>query len=223
MNSKLIMISINYDHSKKPNEFGFLEVKKINIGSEIQYKKENEWVVTNHYREFKNDRLKQIALRLDESILPTDNVIIHELNAKEGIRLVLDKRTNLWYQPAKFESTKKDKYYRYSRDNTTIGIMSAGTVAVSIVRNNQIMDKLVINFVPSGLKMKDYEEMIIDLYRIREELVKDEKNLAEIAIRQKKTFLSLEQQVKNLSKAINNICMQPHKTLKLVSRNKKKK
>lgn len=223
MNSKLIMISINYDHSKKPNEFGFLEVKKINIGSEIQYKKENEWVVTNHYREFKNDRLKQIALRLDESTLPTDNVIIHELNAKEGIRLVLDKRTNLWYQPAKFESTKKDKYYRYSRDNTTIGIMSAGTVAVSIVRNNQIIDKLVINFVPSGLKMKDYEEMIIDLYRIREELVKDEKNLAEIAIRQKKTFLSLEQQVKNLSKAINNICMQPHKTLKLVSRNKKKK
>lgn len=222
MEAKVLMIAINYDHSQKPNKFGLLKVEKINVGAEVQRKTRDEWVIPTHYREFKNDRLKQIALRFDESILSTDTVIIHELDGKKSLKLTLDKTNNLWYQQAIFETSKKGKYYRYHRDNTTIGIMNAGTIAISVVRNNQLIDRIIINFVPSGLKMKDYEEMITDLYRIREDLVKSENNFEKVAIRQTKSFMKLEQQLKKLNKAINNISIQPHKKLEINSINKKK-
>lgn len=222
MEAKVLMIAINYDHSQKPNKLGLLNVKKISIGSEVQKKTKNEWIIPTHYREFKNDRLRQVALQFDKSILPTDIVTIHELDGKKSLKLTLDKTNNLWYQQTVFETRKNGNYYRYHKDNVTIGIMNAGTIAISVVRNHQLIDKFIINFVPSGLKIKDYEEMITDLYRIREDLVKGENNFEKVAFRQTKSFIKLERQLKKLNTAINNINIQPHKKLEINTIDKKK-
>lgn len=222
MKARLLMVALDYDHSQRPNEYGMLPIKKINVGSEIQPKKEGEWVIPTHYREVKGDRLRQVALGFDESLLSTDLVIIHEVDGDKGLPLTYNEEKNIWFQNTNFSPNKKGQFFQYATNSTTIGIMNAGTIAVSVIRNHQLLKKLLIHFVPSALKMSDYEEMIVDLYRIREELVRDEKNPAQIAIRQRQTYMQLQNQITRLHKAIKNINLQPHKYLKLVTVKKKK-
>lgn len=222
MKVTLFMVALDYNHSQRPNEYGMLPIKNIDIGSKIQPKKEDEWVIPTHYREGQGDRLRQVAFSFDESLLPTDLVIIHEVDGEKGLQLTYNEEKNIWYQEIVFSPNKKGQYYQYAINQITIGIMNAGTIAVSVIRNNQLLKKIHVHFVPSTLKMSDYEEMIADLYRIREELVRDEKNLAQIAIRQRQTYMQLESQITKLHQAIKNINAQPHKYLKLASVKKKK-
>ncbi|WP_274307952.1 nuclease domain-containing protein [Solibacillus daqui] len=222
MKARLLMVALDYDHKQRPNEFGMLPIKKIDVGSEIQPKKEDEWVIPTHYREAQGDRLRQVALSFDESLLPTDKVIIHEVDGEKDLLLTYDKENNIWYQQTTFSLNKKGRYYQFENKQITIGIMNAGTIAVSVIRDNQLIKKIHIHFVPSALKISDYEEMIADLYRIREELVRDEKNPAQIAIRQRQTYMQLKLQITKLHQAIKNINAQPHKILKLASVKKKK-
>lgn len=222
MKARLLMVAVDYDHSQRPNEYGMLPIKKIDIGSGIQPKKEDEWVIPTHYREVQGDRLRQVALSFDESLLATDKVIIHEVDEKEGLPLTYNEKKNIWFQQTIFSPIKKGRYYQYAINQITIGIMNAGTIAVSVIRDNQCIKKIQLHFVPSALKMSDYEEMIADLYRIRENLVRDEKNHAQIGIRQRQTYMQLESQITKLYQAIKNINEHPHKYLKLASVKKKK-
>lgn len=222
MKAKLLMVALDYNHSQRPNEYGILPVRKIDIGSEIQPKKEDEWVIPTHYREVQGDRLRQVAFSFDEPLFQDDKVIIHEVDGEKGLLLTYNEKRNIWYQNQLFSTIKKGRYYQYASNNIAIGIMNAGTIAVSVIRDNQLIKKIIIHFVPSALKMSDYEEMVADLYRIREELVRDEKNPAQIAIRQRQTYMQLDNQITKLYQAIKNINAHPNKYLKLASVKKKK-
>lgn len=118
-------------------------------------------------------------------------VIIHEIDGEKGIKLIYNEEKNIWYQQTIFSTYKEEQYYQYENDHITIGIRNAGTIAVSVIRNNQLLKKVHIHFVPSSLKMIDYEEMIADLYRIREELVRDEKILLKLRYDKDKLICSL--------------------------------
>lgn len=222
MNVKLLMVAVKYDHSQPPNERGVLPIHNIDVGKEIRSKGEDEWVVPTHYREFRGDKLRQIAFRFDESLLPDDCVIIHGIDEKSEIPLSYSEEHGIWYQQTMFIRRKKGPFYQYALDQITVGIANAGTVAVSIIRDGQLLKRVHIHFVPSSLKISDYEEMVADLYRIREDLVRDERNTAQIAIRQRETYMQLEHQLRQLQQAITRINSQPHKHLTLNTVKKKK-
>lgn len=222
MKAKLLMVGVKYDHSQPPNKQGILPIRNIDVGKEIRSKGEDEWVVPTHYREFKGDELRQVAFRFDEPLLPDDCVIIHGVDEKNKIPLFYYEKHDIWYQQTMFMRRKKGRYYQYALDQITVGIANAGTVAVSIIRDEQLLKRMHIHFVPSSLKISDYEEMVADLYRIREELVRDERNTAQMAIRQRETYMLLERQLQQLQQAITRINSHPHKHLTLKTVKKKK-
>lgn len=221
MKAKLLMVALTYDHSQRPNEFGVLPIQNIDVGKEIRTKGENEWVVPTHYREFKGDKLRQVAFRFDKPLLPNDRVVIHGLDEKNKKLLSYSKEYDIWYQQTTFSLRKQGRFYQYAPDQVTVGIANAGTVAVSIIHDEQLLNRFHINFVPSSLKISDYEEMVADLYRIHEELVRDERNTAQLAIRQRETYMQLEHQLRQLQQAITRINSQPHKHLTLNTMRKK--
>lgn len=221
MHAKLYMISVKYDHSQPPTIQGYLPVNTINIGQELNQRKEKEWVVQTHYRESKNDCMRQIALRFDSPLEQGDRVYLHELSGKTGIPFQYDVTHDVWFQPTLFTKKKVRSYYQYDNNQKLVGLTNAGSVCISVIREKTYLAQYRVCFVPSSLKLRDYEEMVSDLYRIREEFVRDERNVAKMALRQDQVLMTLEEQLEKLKKAIIRIDAQPHAMLKLDSMKKK--
>lgn len=221
MQAKLYMISIKYDHSQPPTINGHLPIKTINIGQELNQNKENEWVVQTHYRESKNDSMRQIAIRFDSPLEQRDHVCLHEFNGTSDFLFQYDVTHNVWFQPTIFTKNKAGSYYKYDNNQTLVGLTNAGSACISVIREKTSLAQYRVCFVPSSLKLRDYEEMVSDLYRIREEFVRDERNIAKMALRQDQVLMTLEEQLKKLKNAIIRINAQPHAMLRLHSMKKK--
>lgn len=223
MHAELYMISVKYKHSELPNEQGYLPITTIDVGQKINERKEGEWVVQTHYRESTNDFIRQIAFRFNSPLEKGDRVYLHEFNGKTGFPFHYDATHDIWFQPTCFEKTKRRgrEYYQYDNNQMLVGLTNAGSVCVSVVRERTCHAQYRVYFVPSSLKLRDYEEMVSDLYRIREEFVRDERNVAKTELRQDHVLMILEEQLEKLRKAIIRIDAQPHAMLKLHSVKKK--
>lgn len=220
MQVELYMIKVWYSHRGKPQKES-LPISSINIGEKIAQKNNYEWVIPNHYRSQNENFMRQIGIRfLDKK----NNVTALSISSPDGnLRsdFVYYPKENIWFEPTRFSKKKRKGYYLFEESSILTGLTNAGTAKLSHEENGQYKDFATIHFIPSSLSIEDYEEMIADLYRIREDFVRDDRNIARVGINSSKVVMELQEQLRKLKIAIKQINASPHTTLELQTTKKK--
>lgn len=217
---EILMIKVRYDHSVKPS-LKLLPIKSINISDKISRKNKEVWVIPNHYRSQNENFIRQIGVRFIDKESNIEKVSIVSPDEKSSHNFVYNSDKNIWFEPTLFSNKKRKSYYLYEESSILTGLTNAGLAKLSCTINGQSNNFATIHFVPSSLPIEDYEEMIADLYRIREELVRDERNVAKLAISSNKVVIELQEQLKNLKNAIKQINANPHTVLELQTTKKR--
>ena len=217
---ELFMIKVRYDHSVKPNQ-KLLSIKSIDIGDKIARKNKEEWVIPNHYRSQNENFMRQIGVRFGDKENNVEKVSIISPDEKSSHNFVYHSDKNIWFEPTLFSNKKRKGYYLYEESSILTGLTNAGTAKLSCTANGQSNNFAAIHFVPSSLPIEDYEEMIADLYRIREDFVRNDRNVAKVAISSNKVLMELQEQLKKLTTAIKQINANPHTILELHTTKKK--
>ncbi|PFA47893.1 hypothetical protein CN391_25835 [Bacillus anthracis] len=220
MHVELYMIFVQYDHSVAPQQ-GLLPILSINIGDKIAPENDQEWVIPNHYRNQNESIMRQIGIRFVDKGRHVKAISIKSPDEMFSNSYVYHSEENIWFEPTRFSTKKRKHYYLYETDSILTGITNAGTAKLRCDEDGQARDFAIIHFVPSSLSIEDYEDMIADLYRIHEDFVRDDRNVAKVAIKSNKVVMELQEQLRKLTSAIKQINVSPHATLKLYTTKKK--
>ena len=220
MKVELYMIKVWYNHEGPPqNEL--LPISSVDIGDKIAQKNKLEWVIPNHYRIQNEKFMRQIGIRFVEN---KDNVPAISISSPDGnfkSDFIYYPQENIWFEPTHFSKKTRNGKYLYKESRILTGLTNAGTAKLSYEVNGQYKDFATIHFIPSSLPIEDYEEMVADLYRIREDLIRDERNIAKVGINLNRVVMELKEQIQNLKLAIKQINANPHSTLELQNTKKK--
>lgn len=217
---ELFMIKVWYDHSIKPKQ-KLLQIKSIDIGDKITRKNKQEWVIPNHYRSQNESFMRQIGVRFVDKKNNVEKVSIISPDEKSSHNFIYHSDKNIWFEPTLFSNKRRKGYYLYEESNILTGLTNVGTAKLSCTAKGQSNNFAIIHFVPSSLPIEGYKEMIADLYRIREDFVRDDRNVAKVAIHSNKVLMELQEQLKKLTIAIRQINANPHEVLELHMTKKK--
>lgn len=220
MYADLYMIKVNYNHNTLPIR-NQLPVRAIDIGDKIPQKNELEWVVPNHYRSQHSDSIRQIGIRFPDIKTHPEIVSISSPDKKNKHDFIYDSKENIWFEPTKFSEKKSKSFFLFDESTVLTGITNAGVGILSYTTNNNSYDFAKIHFIPSSLSISDYEDMIADLYKIREDLIRDDRNIAKTIIKSNKTDMDLRKQLYKLATAIKLVNTNPHALLKMQTTMKK--
>ncbi|WP_416292233.1 nuclease domain-containing protein [Paenibacillus illinoisensis] len=216
------MVKVWYNHGQEPqNEL--LPISSINIGDKIAQNNKNEWVISNHYRSQNENFMRQIGIRF---VSKKSNVTTLSISSPDGnfrSDFYYYPKENIWFEPTHFSKKKRKGYYLFEESRILTGLTNAGSAKLSYEENGQYKDFSTIHFIPSSLPIEDYEEMIADLYRIREDIVRDDRNIARVGINLNlsKVVMELQEQLRKLKVSIKQINANPHSTLTLQTTKKK--
>lgn len=219
MDIELYMIKAWYDHSEKPEQ-KLLPIKDIDVGEQILMKTEREWVVPNHYRSQNQQFIRQIGIRFTGQ-QDVENVWITSPDQQSKREFIYHSQIDIWFEPTLFTDEKERGVYQFDESVILTGIANAGTAELTYSENGTVHHLATIHFVPSSLTMEDYEEMVADLYQIREDLVRDDRNVAKVVIKHMEMAENLEENLNSLTKAIRQIDANPHAVLQLQTIKKK--
>ncbi len=211
---ELYMISVFYDYSIKP-EGGLLPVKFVDIGEKLDNKNSSEWTIRNHYRSHKDGRLRQIGIRFINKKNNVDTAYITSPDNECKNEFVYNKDKDIWLEPTFFSPIKKNNYYIFDQTKLLTGITNAGTANLCCTSEGNSKHVGTVYFIPSALSMIDYEDMVSDLYRIHEDLVRDNRNIAKVGIDSSKILRNLQDQLKKLRYSVKQISSNPNTELKL--------
>ncbi|WP_462405906.1 nuclease domain-containing protein [Gracilibacillus sp. Marseille-QA3620] len=206
------MIKVWYDHRVNPNQ-KLLPIKSVDIGDKIARKDKEEWVIPNHYRGQNEKFMRQIGVRFVYKKNNVEKVSIASPDGKCCHDFIYDSDKDIWFEPTLFSNKKRKGYYLYEESSVLAGITNAGTAKLNWTVNGLSNNFATIHFVPSSLSIEDYEEMIADLYRIREGFVRDGRNVAKVGMSSNKVVMELREQLKKLTIAIKQIDANPHMVL----------
>ncbi|OLS37735.1 nuclease domain-containing protein [Bacillus sp. MRMR6] len=220
MQVELYMIKVWYNHRGTPQK-ELLPISSINIGDKIAQKNKQEWVIPNHYRSQSENFMRQIGIRFPDKINNVTSLSISSPDGKFRSTFVYYPKENIWFEPTRFSNKKRKGYYLFEESSILTGLTNAGTANLNYEENGHYKDFATIHFVPSSLPIDDYEEMVADLYRIREDIVRDDRNIARVGINSSKVVMDLQEQLKKLKIAIKQINASPHSTLELQTTKKK--
>ncbi|PRO65867.1 nuclease domain-containing protein [Alkalicoccus urumqiensis] len=219
MFADIYMIKVWYDHSSPPIE-GSLRIRDINIGNKI-VRKNDEWNIPTHYRSQNESYVRQIGVRLSDKNLEHYNLYLVSPINNSHIELYYSGEKDIWFESTHFSTRKNKNFYIFSEGPSITGITSAGSVYLSISYKQHSEKFGKIHFLPSALSVDDYEEMLRDLYHIREDLIRDDSNIASIGLSKQKLALNLQEQLNKLKLAVKQINLNPHSTLALQTLKKK--
>lgn len=221
------MINVDYNHQGSLLDDKTLEVRRINIGRKLKYDSANHyWFTQNHYRGNKEEKKSaynefyQIGFKLVDYSSENISVKFMSDTGSPHLLLAYNDEHDVWFQKTVFKKKPSDKpleYYPFSprtRDYQR-GLNHAGEIEVGVFCNQDLVLSERILFLPSSISVYQYNVMITDLYRMREELVKSEKIDIEVSLRKEKTIEKLEQLVKEIQGPINFINKYPAEELKV--------
>ena len=214
------MIAVTYDHDVESLLPGkTLEVIDVQKIEPIRYDIERKcWYTQNHYRkQIKNndgqliDQMLQIGITIEANDLENINVYfssIHEDDV-EKIPLYYCEDEKVWFELSRFENKKKGSYFPFDNKKVITGIAHAGSLDLVVEQNNEEVKRERITFYPSAISVADYNVMISDLFRIREDLLRNEKSLVSVGALKQKTAEQLKKIIENLEGPIKAISKTP--------------
>lgn len=217
MEMELYMIKAWYDHREKPKNKA-LPIRYIDIGDKLPSTDKNVWVIPGHYRSQNEKFIRQVGIRF---LNPQDveAVWITSPDQQSIRRFVYEQ--GVWFEPTLYTTEKYKGYFKFDESVVLTGITNAGTAELTYLRNGNIYHLATIHFIPSSLSMEDYEDMIADLYQLREDFVRDDRNVAKVAINKMEVAQELEKNLQKLTTAVQQIDANPHAVLQLKTKLKK--
>lgn len=221
------MIYVDYNHTGSRIENKFLPINQIFIESKINYEREkNFWYTQNHYRAFiplndrKEARIFQIGFKLEDYNNDINDIVVQFKQNKNEKSIILCYHDvyKVWFQKSVFQNKRNKEtglYNPENKDNFLRGLNHAGEVEVEVyVKEEYVLSERVL-FLPSSISVSDYNIMIADLYRIREELVIKNKVEVKIGVHKEKTIDSLEKIISKIEGPIRYINKFPASNIKI--------
>ncbi|HLR72273.1 MAG TPA: hypothetical protein VK085_12700, partial [Pseudogracilibacillus sp.] len=203
------MAEITYNHDVQTLEKGkTLEILNVEKRDGVSYDfKRKRWYTQNHYRKrIKNKagasqvRMLQLAITIEADDL-TD-LSVYFVSNQDSIRheqqLYFYHEKNIWFELSRFENTKEAGFYKYDSRRMVAGVAHAGSLDIVVKKGREVIKKEPITFYPSAISVKDYEVMTYDLFRIREDLLRNDRSTVSLGIIKQNTSAQLERVVERL-------------------------
>lgn len=218
------MIDIEYDHNAPLSKDKTLPILKCQRVEPVQYDLERGcWYTQNHFRrQLRNregkweKRMLQVGIALEGDDIEEATVSFvspHDGPGQER-ELFFHKEEKIWYEVSKFQKKKDhEEYYKYDNRDWVSGVAHAGTLDIVVKKQGSIIESQTIAFYPSAISMEDYEIMISDLFKIREDLVQRNKTNVSIGTVKEETAERLEKVVRELEGPIHSINVNPASSL----------
>lgn len=218
------MIHISYDHSNPPGNDKLLPIKSFQVRDSINYNIDRQcWQSNTYYRTQLTNKvdynpIHQIGIKLlceDKQGVNVYFEPLHKQNKDDLIRLLYNEKEDIWYERSRFKKSKDKNTNLYKLDyNYGIsGIVHAGTLNVRVEKDGKELLKEKIVFFPSGVSMEDYETMISDLFRIREDFVRQDKTSVSVGSTSIGDNIDLDKIIDKLDSPIKMISVSPQRVL----------
>ncbi|ELK46303.1 nuclease domain-containing protein [Halobacillus sp. BAB-2008] len=221
---EVYMIKVFYDHRKTPIN-KMLPVSGLDVGERIEMNNDGEWVIPNHYRSQKQKSIRQIGIRFVGEQQEMESVLLSSPDGTFTSTFIYSEEKDIWFEPTFFSSKKNGKknYYNFDESSLVTGMTNAGQAKLVSMVGSQRNVMGSVRFIPSSLPMEEYEEMVAELYKIHEDLVRDNRNMARVGINSQTIVMELQEQLDKLTSAIQQISATPHAVLELQTTKKKPK
>ncbi|MEH7305770.1 nuclease domain-containing protein [Neobacillus drentensis] len=207
------MIDVEYNFNGLLTN-GTLPVIKVHLFDQLNYDAEQEcWYTFNYYRgdiQKENGQIQpemlQTGFKLVEGNPDDVTIYLASLDGKHKRKLHFDVTEEIWFELRHFG--KKDGKYVEDHRDWVSGIVFAGEINIVIEATNETkVEKLV--FLPSGISIRDYEAMLDDLKRIREDLISRSKTNVEVSAKLERTPYKIKEIVDAIEKPLRQINNQP--------------
>jgi hypothetical protein len=228
MKLKPYMIYVEYNHQVSLLADNTLQIKEIIFEKKVNYDEiNNYWYTHNHYRAkienengFEDSRFLQIGFKLEGQISNNITIKFKSSNGEMPLLLSYSEKYDVWFQKSvyKNETENSDKnYYPLSPRTKDYlrGLNHSGEIEVEVYSYGEYVLAERVLFLPSSISVAQYKIMITDLYRIREELVQNNKIDITISMQKQKTLERLEKLISNIEGPIQFINRFPSGDLKI--------
>ncbi|MFF5395886.1 hypothetical protein ACFY5J_00640 [Peribacillus butanolivorans] len=226
------MLFIDYNHNLNLLADKTLPINKIILEKKINFDEINNfWFTQNHYRaevtiNKKNDaRIFQIGFKLEGNIKSFEDTTIQFKSHDKGSPLLLSysQEHNIWFQKSVFHSRRNNKTGYYIPMDYLRGLNHSGEIEVEVyLKGEHVLTERVF-FLPSSISVSHYNIMISDLFRIREDLVKNSKVDVTISAQKQMTIDTLENLLSKIEGPIRYINKFPTSNLTLEKKYLKEK
>lgn len=240
----MILKYANIKYRREPVKIrGTKPIEKMTVFSEVERISQTKWISTTYkkfYESIKNDNsyknklLAQLVIESDfsEEVFyfseptPESRVVLNEIEQKVKLSCHKDSNGKYYYyeqaifQPVQgFRTDKFESFYS--------GHSSPGTVSIlKQLKNDKRLAENVgtITFEPSSLTIREYEEMLKDLYNVHKSLIISDGGILRTGIRKEYSINSLTKEFKKIKKSIESIVLNGNSNLiisrTLLSRNR---
>ena len=205
------MVCVKYDHTMKPIQ-GILPVKKVLKSEKIKYDNTHAcWIAFNYFRDGETRDFGQIAFRLLQMESEGVTVCFRKPNGEYEVPLYYDETSGLWFERAHFENPKKDGEYKYK--GFINGFAHSGMINVIVKHQDVVVLTQNVFFHASGISIEDFDEMITDLYRINESLVRGKATETSAAKVKERTARSMWDFLERIEAPLRSISNNPDREL----------
>lgn len=205
------MVCVKYDHTMKPIQ-GILPVKKVLKSEKIKYDNTHAcWIAFNYFRDGETRDFGQIAFRLLQMESEGVTVCFRKPNGEYEVPLYYDETSGLWFERAHFENPKKDGEYKYK--GFINGFAHSGMINVIVKHQDIVVLTQNVFFHASGISIEDFDEMITDLYRINESLVRGKATETSAAKVKERTARSIWDFLERIEAPLRSISNNPDREL----------
>lgn len=205
------MVCVKYDHTEKLVQ-GILPVKKVLKSEKIKYDNNHScWIAFNYFRDGETRDFGQIAFRLLQMESEGVTVCFRKPNGEYEVPLYYDETSGLWFERAHFENPKKDGEYKYK--GFINGFAHSGMINVIVKHQDVVVLTQNVFFHASGISIEDFDEMITDLYRINESLVRGKATETSAAKVKERTARSIWDFLERIEAPLRSISNNPDREL----------
>ncbi|MED0704359.1 hypothetical protein, partial [Aeribacillus composti] len=212
------MIYVLYNHDAPLFTDKTLPIMEVQLGEKVNYDYErNYWYTFNYFRGYVIDadgkvtkKIFQVGITLEGEEAEGIDVYFESTDGKNKRKLYYDKESKVWFELSRFSRQKNKRgEYCYDKDGWIAGIVHAGNIKIVVERDGKVELEERLAFLPSGIPIEDYEIMVSDLFRIREDLVRKNKMNVSVNIKSMRTPERLQKIVKELEVPIGAISASP--------------
>ncbi|WP_046180955.1 nuclease domain-containing protein [Domibacillus tundrae] len=207
------MIHVDYDFNEALSN-GTLPVERVQVVDKVNYDHDREcWYTFNYYRgkiQTKHGKMKNEILQTGFKLLEGDpeNVSLYlaSMDGSNKRELYYDENEQIWLELSRFG--KKEGKYVYDSNDWVSGVVFSGTVNILIEENDNVFSEKLV-FFPSGISQRDYEAMLDDLYRIRQDLISRKKTNVSVSTRSERTSQRIKEILDEIERPIRLISDNP--------------
>ena len=205
------MVCVKYDHMVKLVQ-GILPVKEVLKSEKIKYDNNHScWIAFNYFRDGETRNFGQIAFRLLKMESKGVTVCFRKPNGEYEVPLYYDETSGMWFERAHFKNPKGNGEYNHK--GFINGFAHSGMINVVVKHHDVVVLTKNVFFHASGISIEDFDEMITDLYRISESLVRGKTTETSAAKVKERTARSIWDFLERIEAPLRSISNNPAREL----------